>query len=207
MNTKALEELGASLELVDRNLYATEVKLLKLEQVVNPALEWIEYQKKELAKTYQYGSWYRRVTAEGLAGLKNDQYEVTALEVSTYHLGTPQQELRPVLQIFDVEAGAPCEWETTRNELMRRKAALEQDRGTIIAAARRSTSTLSDVIRYSGGWKITRLSHDTYSISGYGLGIANELTEGTWTYYETSKQAFPADAQSQALQKIISSGL
>ena len=203
MNTKALEEMEPSLELVDRNLYTTEQKLLKLEQVVNPALEWIEYQKAELLNTYQYGSWYRRVTAEGLARLKNEQYEVITLEVSVYHIGTPQQELRPVLQIFDVEAQAPCEWEMTKSELMCRKAALEQEREATLDAARRLTSTLSDVIRHSDGWKIKRVSDDTYSISGYGLGIADELTEGSWIYYQTSRQALPTDARSEALRKII----
>jgi len=203
MNAEALNEMESRLEVIDRNLYTTEEKLLKLEQIVTPALEWIEHQKVELLSTYKYGSWYRRVMPEGLARLKNEQYEVIALEVSLYNIGTPQEELRPVLHIFDVEAQAPCEWEMTKSELMCRKAALEQEREAILDAARLSTSTLSNAIQYSGGWKVSRVSNDIYSISGYGLGMAGELTKGTWTYYQTSRQALPTDQQSEMLRKII----
>lgn len=204
MNAEALAKAQSDLDTIDRNLHLTEEKLLKLEQVVTPSLQWIEEQKVKLLKEYDYGSWYRRVKPEGLAKLKNDQYEVTALEVTVYHIGTPQQELRPVLRVFDREMQASREWEAVKNELTSRKAALEQERTAVLDRARLSVSTLSDAVQHSQSWKVRRLSTDIYSISGYGLGMAGEVTEGTWTYYQSSKQAFPADASSEALRKIIS---
>ncbi len=108
-----------------------------------------------------------------------------------------------MLRVFDQETPASYKWKAIKSELTSRKSALEQQRKAVVDTARRNTSTLSDVIQHSGDWKVRKLGTDAYSISGYGLGWNDGLTEGTWTYHQSSKRAFPADAQSEALRKII----
>jgi hypothetical protein len=101
-NAGAIDKVDSELESIDQNLYTTEEKLLKLEQVIVPALEWIENQKVELLEEFKYGSWRSRVTPESLAEFKNDQYEVTALELSVHGIGTPNQEFQAKLRITDL---------------------------------------------------------------------------------------------------------
>src|SRR4030042_2053964 len=87
-NVGAIDKVDSDLEIIDQNLYTTEEKLLKLEQVVSPALEWIENQKVELLGEFKYGSWNRRGTPAGLGKFKNEQYEVTTLELAVHGIGT-----------------------------------------------------------------------------------------------------------------------
>lgn len=46
-NAEALDEVQSELDTIDRNLYPTEEKLLKLEEVVTPASQWIEEHLRE----------------------------------------------------------------------------------------------------------------------------------------------------------------
>ena len=99
MNAGAIDNVAKNLEIIDQNLYTTEEKLLKLEQVIVPALEWIENQKVELLKEFKYGSWHSSVTPESLAEFKNDQYEITVLELSVHGIGTPIRSFTPQLRL------------------------------------------------------------------------------------------------------------
>lgn len=206
MNAGAIDNVAKNLEIIDQNLYTTEEKLLKLEQVVVPALEWIENQKVELLKEFKYGSWHRSVTRESLAEFKNDQYEITTLEVSVYEIGTPSQEFHTAIKVTDLATKIPSDWEPVESELKWRKSTLEEGRRVKLEDAQLSTSTLLSVIEHSGEWEIREINSTTYSISGPGLGAAGELTSGNWTYYRDSKTIIPADTQSAALQKILSGG-
>jgi hypothetical protein len=205
-NARAIDEVDSELESIDQNLYTTEEKLLKLKQVVVPALEWIENQKVELLKEFKYGSWHRRVTPESLAKFKNDQYEVTALELSVYGIGTPNQEFHSAIKVTDLATKTQSDWETLESELKWRKSTLEERRQVKLEDGHLSSSTLLSVIEHLRDWEIRKINSTTYSISGPGLGMAGELTTGKWTYYRASKEIIPADTQSAALQKILSGG-
>jgi len=205
-NTGAIDKVDSELESIDQNLYTTEEKLLKLEQVVVPALEWIENQKVELLSEYKYGSWRTRVTPESLAKFKNDQYEVTTLELSVHGIGTPNQEFHAAIRVADLATKIPSDWETVESELKWRKSTLEQRRQVKLEDGHLATSTLLSVIEHVGDWEIQAINRTTYAISGPGLGMDGELTAGKWTYYRAPKEIIPADTQSAALQKILSGG-
>ncbi len=205
-NVGAMDKVDSDLEIIDQNLYTTEEKLLKLEQVVSPALEWIENQKVELLGEFKYGSWYRRVTPEGLAKFKNDQYEVTALELAVHGIGTPDQEFQAKLRVTDLATKITSDWETFDSELKLRKSTLEKSRQARLEDGYLSSSTLLSVIEHLGDWDIREINSNTYSISGPGLGMAGELTTGKWTYYRTSGKIVPTDTQSAALQQVLSGG-
>ena len=205
-NAGAIDKVDSELEIIDQNLYTTEEKLLKLEQVIVPALEWIENQKVELLEEFKSGSWHSRVTQESLAKLKNDQYEITALELSVHGIGTPNQEFHTVIMVIDLATKTQSDWETAESELKWRKSTLEQRRQVKLEDAQLSASTLLSVLEHLEDWEIREINSTTYSISGPGLGLAGELTSGNWTYYRASKTIIPADTQSAALQKILSGG-
>jgi len=203
----AMDKVDSELESIDQNLYKTEEKLLKLEQVIVPALEWIESQKVKLLDEFEYGSWRRRVTPEGLAEFKNDQYEVTALELSVHGIGTPDQEFHATLRFTDLATKTTSDWETVESELKCRKSTLEQRRQTKLEDGHLAASTLLSVIGHLEDWEVREINSATYSISGPGLGIAGELTAGKWIYYRGSKKITPADTQSVALQQVLSGEL
>lgn len=205
-NTGTVDRVNAELQTIDQNLYATDEKLLKLEQVMVPALEWIEKQKVELLNEHKYGSWHSRVTRESLDKFKNDQYAVTALEVSVRGIGTPNQKFDTVIKVMDLETNMLSDGETIESELKWRKSTLEQHRQDRLEDGDLSASTLLSVIEHLGDWQIHKISSATYSVSGPGLGMAGELTTGNWTYYRTTKKIVPADTQSLALQNILSGG-
>jgi hypothetical protein len=204
MNAGTVDNVAKDLAIIDQNLYVTEEKLLKLQQVVVPSLAWIENQKVELLEKFKYGSLYSHVTREGLAKFKNDQYEITTLEVTVYEIGTPKQNFRTVLKVMDLATKANGDWETFESELKWRKSTLENERQTKLEDAQISTSTLLSVLEHSGDWEIRKINSTTYSISGSGLGVAGELTSGNWLYYRDSKTIIPADTQSEALQRMLS---
>jgi len=179
---------------------------LKLEQVIAQALEWIENQKVELLEEFEYGSWHSRVTRESLAKFKNDQYKITALELSVHGIGTPNQEFYAVIKVTDLATKTQSNWETVESELKWRKSTLEKRRQVKLERGQLSTSTLLSVIEHLGDWEIREINSTIYSISGPGLGMAGELAAGKWTYYRASKEIIPADTQSAALQKILSGG-
>jgi hypothetical protein len=205
-NAGTIDKVDSELKVIDQNLYTTEEKLLKLEQVVVPALEWIENQKVELLSEYKYGSWHSHVTPESLDKFKNDQYEVTALELTVHGIGTPNQEFHSAIKVTDLATKIQSDWETIDSELKWRKSTLEKQRQVKLEAGHLSASTLLSVIEHLGDWEIQAINRTTYCISGPGLGMAGELTAGKWTYYRTSKEIIPSDTQSEALQKILSGG-
>jgi hypothetical protein len=204
MNARTVDNVDKNLEIIDQNLYTTEEKLLKLEQVIVPALEWIENQKVELVEKFKYGSWRSHVTRQSLAEFKNDQYEITTLELSVHGMGTPNQEFYTTIKVTDLATRIPSDWETIESELKWRKSTLEEQRQVKLEAARLSSSTLLNVIEHSGDWEIQKINSTTYSISGPGLGVAGELISGKWLYYRDSQKIIPANTRSAALQRILS---
>jgi hypothetical protein len=215
MNAQTIDNVAKRLEIIDQNLYATEESLLKLEQVMVPAQGWIENQKVELLEEFNYGSWRSRVTPQSLAEFKNDQYEITALELSVYRIGTQNQGFHTVIKVTDLATKTQSDWETIESELEWRKSTLEQQRQAKLENAQLSTSTLLSILEHSGDWeikkiKIENINSTTYRISGLGLGMAGKLTSGdmelasgSWIYYRDSKTIMPDDAQSAALKNIL----
>lgn len=205
-NDVAINKVDSELQTIDQNLYNTEEKILKLEQVVAPAQLWIDDQEVKLVEDYKSGSWHSRVTPESLAKFENDQYEITALELLGYEIGTPDQKFDTIIKVTDLSTKMQGDWQTVESELQWRRSTLEKSRQDKLEDGRLSASTLRSVIDHMGDWEISEIDGIAYSISGPGLGIDGELSTGKWTYYRTSKEIRPADTQSLALKKMLSGG-
>jgi hypothetical protein len=205
-NDIAINKVDSELQTIDQNLYNTEEKILKLEQVVEPAQQWIESQKVKLVEEYKTGSWHSRVMPESLAKFKNDQYQITALELLGYEIGTPDQKFDTIIYVTDLSTKIQSNWQKVENELQLRKSILEKSRQDKLEDGRLSASTLRSVVDHIGDWEISEIDGIAYSISGPGLGMDGELSTGKWTYYRASKEIRPADKQSLALKKILSGG-
>lgn len=206
VNADIEKQVDSDLKIIDQNLYDTEEKLSSLEQVLVPAQEWIENQKVQLLEEHEYGSWHSRVTPESLEQFRNNDYEILALEVLVYGIGTPDQKFDTVIRITDLETKISSDWETVESELKERKVTLENERRAKLEAGQLSATTLISVIGHAGDWEIQRIDANIYSISGPGLGAAGDSITGKWTYNRDSKEIIPADAQSSALQRILSPG-
>ena len=205
MNTTALDELDAEIDKIVQEQCATEEMLLKLEQVVKPALEWAEYQK-ELAKEKTRGSsWIVSVDSEELDKFKNDQYQVTKLEMLADKIGTEDEEFSTTIEVTDLTATVKekRDWESIDSELKRRKTTIEQRWQTKVEKGQLSITTFTNVIESWENWEVQKLNKTTYSISGNGLGWAEELTAGKWTYYRDRREIIPADKPATALKKIL----
>jgi hypothetical protein len=205
-NDVTINKVDSELQTIDQNLYNTEEKILKLEQVVEPAQQWIESQKVKLVEEYKNGSCHSRVTPESLAQFKNDQYEITALELLGYEIGTPDQKFDTIIKVTDLSTKMQSDWQMVESELQWRRSTLEKSRLDKLEDGRLSASTLLSVIDHTGDWEISEIDGIAYSISGPGLGMDGELSTGKWTYYRTSKEIRPADTQSLALKKILVGG-
>jgi hypothetical protein len=206
INAGTINRVDSELQIIDQNLYTTDEKLLQLEQVVVPALQWVESQKVKLLEEHKDGSWHSQVTPESLTKFKNEQYEIMALELSVHGIGTPDQKFDTVIKVTDLSTKMQSDWDTIENELKWRKSTLEERRQEKLEDGYLSTSTLLSVIEHLGDWEISEINGTTYNVSGPGLGMAGDLTAGKWTYYRTSKEIMPSDAQSSALQEILSGG-
>lgn len=203
MNIAALDEIDSELEKINQQLYEVELKLLKLEQVVTPALVWTEYQAGKEMQQGTTSSWSIRVPSEELAEFKNDQYQVTTLQLTALEVGTPDQQFSSVIKVTDLTTKTTCDWEAVASELELRKSTLERRMQAKLEKRQLSTSTFLEVISYWEDWEIEEISSNTYSVNGPGLGWAEELTTGKWTYYRDSGEIIPADSQCVALHKIL----
>lgn len=203
MNGLAIDEANIELQIIDKRICATEEKLMKLEQVVAPSIEWVESQKVKLLGEFASGSWSTWVTQAGLREFKNDCYEVTALELSVYEIGTPNQRFSAIIRVRDLETGAQGDWQELKNELEAEKAALESWRQQEIEHAKLSASIMQSVLEHLAEWKIQRIDSYTYIISGYGLGLAEELTDGKWVYLRDARKITPVNAHSMELREVL----
>ena len=230
INTEALDKLHLELDEIDQQLYATEEKLVKLEEVVTPALEWGEYAveyEKALAEEGYSGrvwgdfqrtvaeqeypgfsgsSWRTEVPPEAFVHLRNNLYWVTTIELLVEGYGDPNLKFSTVIKVTDLTLGTPTErdWEAIHRELEAQKSTLEQQWQSGLEKGNLSTQTFLGVIDYWEDWEIKHVDETTYGITGPGLGWAEELTTGEWTYHRDSGEIIPADSQSTALEEILS---
>lgn len=203
MNGLAIDKVSLELQIIDKRIYSAEEKLMKLEQVVVPSLRWVESQKVKLLDEFKSGSWSSWVTQGGLDEFKNDRYQVAALELSVYEIGKPNQDFSTIIRVMDLETRAQGDWQELQNELEMEKSALERWRQQEIEQAKLSASIMQSVMEHLADWKMRKVDSSTYIISGSGLGMAGELTEGEWVYLRDAKEIVPANAQSLALREIL----
>lgn len=200
INKAGISNADTELGKLDEQRYGAEVKLLKLEQVVSPALKWLQSQK---TREFRTGTWTVRVTPEGLAQLKNDQYRVTELEFYIYRADSPSQEISTTLKVADVTTNTIFPWEELQDNLKSARASYQEQWQTKLKQRELALSTLKSLIAYQRDWKVKSTNQTTYAISGTGLGWADKLTSGTWTYYRGKQELVPADEPGTALKKVL----
>lgn len=207
-NATALDQIRSEMDDAYDELYATEEKLLKLEQVIVPATEWVESEVQRQKARAEDNLWvpsYTEVPQEEFSHLQNDQYWVTTIELISDAVGTPDEEFVATIKITDLTADTwtQQDWETIEHELETRKTSLEQEWQSKLEEAQLARQTILEVTDYWETWEIQRINSTTYTVSGTGLGWAEGLTSGQWTYHKDSKEIIPADDQSIALSQIL----
>jgi len=199
MNKAAVENIDSQIAQNDQQLYNTQEQLLKLEQVLNAALEWVDYQKP-LVKS---GKWNIQVTPSGLTAFKNDKYQVTDLQILSTKDIVPEPEFSYTIKIRDLTTLQVSEGDILKSNLTNSVNLLETNRSVMVDARDLSVSTMNNVLKYVNDWKAKKVSGTTYSVSGPGLGWSGQLTGGTWEYDRDKGTLVPKDKPAEDLNNII----
>ncbi len=200
MNKTGITTIDSELQKIDEQRYATEMKLQKLEQVASPALKWLETQKTRDFKT---GNWLVRVTPEGLAQLKNDQYRVTEVEFYISRAGSSAQDSSFTLKVIDLTTDRIDKCEEFKNYLESTISSLKQQWQEKFKDRELAISTLNSLMENWRNWKVKKINQTAYEITGSALGWADKLTVGTWTYYRDKKELKPSDEPGRVLQNVL----
>ena len=199
MNEEGTENIDSEITGIDQQLYEAQLNQLKLEQVLNPALEWVDYQKTESKP----GAWQVKVEPSGLTQFQNDQYQVMALEVLITRDSTAVTESSYTIKIRDLTTLRIDDWNFIKDNLAASKNQLEEQRQAMLDARNLSGSTMSNLLKYVNDWKIKKVSGTTYSVSGPGLGWSETLTTGAWEYNQDTGTSVPLDKPAEDLNTII----
>jgi hypothetical protein len=199
MNTGGIENIDSEITTLDQQLYQIQAQQLKLEQVLGPALNWVDYQKTESKP----GVWDIKVDPTGLVQFQNDQYQVTALEVLiTNNSGTVTQSSYTI-KVRDVTTEQTTDGDTLRANLVDSKNSLEEQRQAMLDARDLSVSTMPNILKYINDWEIRKVSGATYNVSGPGLGWSQNLISGAWEYDHDKGTLIPSDKPAEDLNTII----
>jgi len=199
LNKAGIEDIDSEITKIDQQLYDTQARLLKLEQVLTPALDWVDYQKT-ISKP---GKWDIKVLQSGLDKLQNDQYQVTALEVRITRDITTVTQSTYTLKVREFATMQIDDGNTLHERLIDSHNLLEQNRKAMVDARDLSVSTMNNILKYVNDWKIKRVNDTTYSVSGPALGWSEQLTSGAWKYSRDKGTLVPDDKQADNLNTII----
>lgn len=200
MNKGGIENIDSEIATIDQQVYEIQEHQLKLEQVLSPALEWVDYQKTKSTKP---GVWNIKVDPTGLAQFQNDRYQITALEVLITNESSTVTQSSYTIKVRDVTTLQIYNWNIFHDDLANSKNLLEEQRQTMVDARDLSVSTMNNILKYVNDWKIKKVSDTTYSVSGPGLGWSEELTSGTWEFDRDKSTLLPSDKQADDLNTII----
>ena len=184
-------------------LYRVDQKIIDLDDVVMPALDWIEYEKS-MPPAASWGSWVTRVTAEGLRQFENGSYRITALELRREKIGMPDQELTPVIKILDADTEWTKDWEAMYRDLKEEKEGIRRAVKLRYDRRDQALATLKEMAAGAGAWEIRDLGNHIYSVKGPWLGYDGKSTDGYWIFYSDLNLAIPQDRPSAILRSILS---
>ncbi len=196
-------ELGAEISRIDQEISALNSQLNKLNQVAAPALDWVQIQRAD-AERAGYGG-KRTVEAGGYLEsdqFKNDQFRVVKLQF-TSELLSGSTKYTSVIQVEDLITGDVRPLEELRTELEGKISAQTLQRNARKKTYDLAATTADGVLSQSQNWQLIKVNVTTYNVSGQGLGMAQGLTTGVWTYYLEPEGLVPSDAASSALLKVL----
>jgi hypothetical protein len=198
-NKLAVENIDSEITTLNQQLHDIQAQQLKLEQVLGPALDWVDYQKTQ-AKP---GMWKAQVDPTGLEKFQNDRYQVAALEVITTKIDNALKESSSTVKIRDLTTQQITDGETIRAGLANSKIGLEAQRQARLDARELAASTMSNILKYISDWKTKKVSDTIYSVSGPGLGWSESLTAGVWEFDRDRSTMVPSDKPAEDLNTII----
>jgi uncharacterized protein YlxW (UPF0749 family) len=197
------QELGAEINRLDQEITSLNGQMDRLNQVVAPALEWLQVQKED-AERMGYGG-KRTLEAAGYLELdkfKNDQFRVVKLQF-TSELLSGSTKYTSVILVEDFLTGTVTPLEDLTKEIQEKISALTLQRNASKKAADLAAVTADGVLSQYQNWRVIKVNITTYNVSGPGLGMAQGLTTGVWTYYLEPENLVPSDAASEALLKVL----
>jgi len=200
-----IADIDIKLEGIYQHLYETEERIIKLEQVVRPAMDWVESQK---TLEHGPGKWLISVKSEDLAKLSNDQYLVTKAELYVENSGTANQKFSSDIKVLDRKAGALDDGQFFVSALQELRRSLQQQADEELKARAQLVSTIDSI--FAGGssqWKVQRAFDRTYIIDAPNLGWADKITNGEWNYDLDNKRLSPFDSNGAALKNLLSGSL
>ena len=198
-----LRELEVAISKLDQEISALNLKLDKLNQVAAPAQEWVQVQKADAEKKGYGGT--RIVESMGYLesdAFKNDQFRVVKLQFTSEMLSAGIK-YTSVIRIEDLMTGKIGLLEEFRSELEDSISALTFNLNAKKKTFNLVASTADNVLNQSQNWKVIKVNPTTYNVSGLGLGMEGDLTNGVWTYYLEPERFVPSDAASNALLKVL----
>ena len=198
-NKEGLENIDSEISRIDQQLYDVKVDRLKLEQVLNPALAWVDYQK-EIAKP---GEWEIKVTQRGLAPMQNERYQVMALEALITRDYQTVTESSYTIKIHDSVTMQTEDGTALHDSLMASQNLLQQNRKAMADARDLSVSTMNNLLKYVNDWKVRKVTDTAYSVYGPGLGWTEQLTSGIWKYDRDTGTLVPDDTPADNLNTVI----
>ena len=198
---ETMNTVNSDLARLDDDRIEMETKLLKLEEIVEPALAWGKDQEEKIDPVKK-SSWITNVDRVWLeANLKNEYFQVSQLEFTVFNVGSSDQETTLKIRIKDLNSFSVKNWNEMDNELNKKVSGLEQKREALIEAGNLALLTFQNSIEYYEEWEVKKINKTTYSVSGPGLGIPSR---GNWTYYQETSEIVPADKDSMTLKKVLS---
>ncbi len=205
MHVRAIVALDSKLDEIDGELNATEEKLVKLNHVVTPCLEWIEIHRADAMQEQKRTSWQYTLDQEELDRLKNDRYQVTKLELKVLNVGLPEQEINQIIEVVDlsVDGSKGRDWMEIKTELETQQDKLETAWDIQIEKSEEAIATMDELIEYWVTCEVKKINSATFTLSGKGMGWSDRFTDGKWTYYRDRNELVPANSYSETLMTVV----
>jgi hypothetical protein len=200
MTAAAVTDWNREIGRLDTELAAAQQKLIKVEQVAEPALKWVGQMKAD-AQMYLWNARILEVTDE-LNTMKNDQYKVAKLQFTAEMLSAGMR-YSSVIMIDDLISGKTTVYEELRDTLKSQVVTLSQQKEAKSKIRDMAQSTVANLPGQAVNWKVQKINSITYTISGPGLGMETGPAVGLWTYSTDTDKLTPTDTAAFALQKVL----
>jgi len=199
MSKGRVESIDSEIANTDQELHSAQEHLLKLQQVLDAALAWVDFQKT----IQRPGKWDIKVTPDGLAQLKNDQFQVTELSCVIVRDSIQVTESSYTIKMQDFTTMEIDDGIALQSKLTYGVNQLQQNREVMSAARDLSIFTVNNVLKYVSDWQVKKINGKTYDVSGAGLGWTDQLTAGVWKFDQENGTLLPEDAPATALNDIV----
>jgi hypothetical protein len=200
MTRDAITGWDKEITRIDGELTQAEIKLGKLNQVLKPALQWVDLMKAQAQKEQWTGDTVEVI--DDLDQLINDQFKVAKLQFMVEMISAGIRYSSNI-QIVNLTTSQVTPYEELRNALQTQVNALAEQRQAKVNTRNSAQSTALSIFKQYQGWNVQKVNSNTYNVSGQGLGMATALTMGTWTYHTDTGQFDPADAAATNLRKVL----